>query len=82
MHEDEEIRYILEGGGYFDVRDEGDRWVRIEVGSGDLLVLPAGIYHRFTVDQGHVSLDFFFLSCLPWQELECAADSVPFERCP
>jgi 1,2-dihydroxy-3-keto-5-methylthiopentene dioxygenase len=51
IHDAEEIRYILDGSGFFDVRDAEDKWVRIHIKKGDLMTLPEGIYHRFTCDE-------------------------------
>ncbi|CCW64451.1 unnamed protein product [Phytomonas sp. EM1] len=47
-HDDDEVRFIIDGEGYFDIRDVDDRWIRMLCRTGDCIVLPAGCYHRFT----------------------------------
>ncbi len=47
LHRDDEVRFVLAGAGVFDIRSADDQWIRLEVEAGDLIVVPAGLYHRF-----------------------------------
>lgn len=50
-HTDDEVRYVLGGEGIFDVRSRDDRWMRLWVERGDLLVVPAELHHRFLLTE-------------------------------
>lgn len=55
-HDDDEVRFVLEGEGVFDIRTvpdaKGDeRWMRVIVEPGDLLVVPKGKHHRFELTE-------------------------------
>ncbi|KAJ7556420.1 hypothetical protein O6H91_05G082400 [Diphasiastrum complanatum] len=53
LHSQEEIRLILDGNGYWDIRDYDGKWIRFHITKGDMIVLPPGMFHRFTLDENH-----------------------------
>ncbi|KAG1868375.1 Acireductone dioxygenase ARD family [Suillus subalutaceus] len=62
MHQEEETRYVIDGSGFFDLREHSSgSWIRCQIVEGDLFAIPPGIYHRFTLDENNMikSLRFY-----------------------
>lgn len=51
FHDEDEVRFVLDGAGVFDIRSADDRWMRVEVVAGDLIVVPAKRFHRFFLSE-------------------------------
>jgi 1,2-dihydroxy-3-keto-5-methylthiopentene dioxygenase len=66
-HADDEVRFVLEGEGIFDIRDDADRWMRVQVVAGDLIVVPAGRNHRFLLTEArHIRCVRLFKDAAGW----------------
>ena len=66
-HDDDEVRFVLEGEGIFDIRTTDDQWMRVVVEAGDLIVVPAGRNHRFLLTESkHIRCVRLFKDSAGW----------------
>jgi len=67
LHTDDEVRYVLEGEGVFDIRSVDDQWMQILLEQGDLLVIPANLHHRFKLtERKHIRCVRLFKDSAGW----------------
>ncbi len=66
-HTEDEVRLVLEGEGVFDIRSRDDRWMRVTVTPGDLIVVPRDRHHRFFLtDARHIRCVRLFQDASGW----------------
>lgn len=67
LHTDDEVRYVLEGEGIFDIRSQDDRWMRVIVEVGDLISVPKSRHHRFLLtDKNAIRCARLFVDASGW----------------
>ncbi|MCZ7627558.1 MAG: acireductone dioxygenase [Candidatus Methylomirabilota bacterium] len=48
-HSEDEVRFVVDGHGIFTIRGRRGRYFELTVGPGDLITVPAGTRHWFTL---------------------------------
>jgi 1,2-dihydroxy-3-keto-5-methylthiopentene dioxygenase len=48
-HSEDEVRFVVDGHGIFTIRGRSGRYIELTVGPGDLITVPAGTRHWFTL---------------------------------
>jgi len=79
LHTEDEVRFVVDGEGVFEIRAADESWLRIFVASGDLLVVPANLYHRFFLtDRSHIHCARLFKDPAGW--VAHYRDTVPAQQ--
>lgn len=61
-HPGDEVRLLLRGNAYFVLRvGETDETIQLQIGAGDMISIPAGVWHRFgpVDEEGYQSVRFY-----------------------
>ncbi len=67
LHTDDEVRFVLSGEGYFDIRSKDDLWIHVFVEQSDFILVPADRNHLFYLtDKKHIQCVRLFKENPSW----------------